>query len=243
MGLRAQQDAYGLLIYDYHLGRRGAEVVERDDGWIGTSAGPGFYFAPFAQWPAMERRAMRWVRGRVLDVGCGAGRVALHLQSRGHAVVAIDLSPLAVRTARLRGVLDARDLSITQLTSRLGVFDSVVMYGNNFGLFGSERRARWLLARMARITSPAAHIIAATMDPYDTTTPEHRRYHRFNRSRGRMGGELRIRVRYRDRMTPWFGYLLVSRPELTRLLAPTAWRIERLIDSKGASYVAVLGKR
>ena len=51
---------------------------------------------------------MRFVRGRVLDLGCGAGRVGLHLQSRGHDVVGIDVSPLAVEIAGQRGLADVR---------------------------------------------------------------------------------------------------------------------------------------
>lgn len=57
-----------------------------------------------------------------------------------------------------------------------------------------------------------------------------------------MGGQFRMRVRYQDKATPWFDYLFVSRPELRRLLRGTPWQIERLIDSGGRSYVAVLTK-
>jgi len=39
-----------------------------------------------------------------MDVGCGAGRVALELQSRGLDVVGLDESPLASQAAKLRGV-------------------------------------------------------------------------------------------------------------------------------------------
>ena len=40
------------------------------------------------------------VRGPVLDVGCGTGELSLFLARRGHDVLGIDLSPLAIRQAR-----------------------------------------------------------------------------------------------------------------------------------------------
>ena len=79
--LRDGQDAYGHLIWDYWKTGTGLEVVERDDGLIDPSNElPGYYFADYGRWFPRERRAMRFVRGKVLDAGCGAGRVALHLQ-------------------------------------------------------------------------------------------------------------------------------------------------------------------
>ena len=97
--LSLKKDAYGGLIYAHYQGLPSVEIIERDDGWLGVSTGAPSYFAPFERWPSHQRRAMKQVRGMVLDVGCGAGRVALHLQARGHEVVAIDLSPLAVEHA------------------------------------------------------------------------------------------------------------------------------------------------
>jgi len=241
--LRRSQDAYGRLIYDHYRGKVSTtEIVERDDGWIAVSGGPSDYFAPFARWPKHHRQAMRWVRGRVLDIGAGAGRASLHLQERGHHVLAIDNSPLAIRTARLRGVRNARLIAIAHVSRRLGEFDTIVMLGNNFGLFGSPGRARPLLARFDRMTSASARIVAEVLDPYDTKQPEHRRYHRRNRARGRLAGQARIRVRYLDLTTPWFDYLFVSRNELRGILRGTRWCIESIIDSQGPTYIAVLCK-
>ena len=172
----------------------------------------------------------------------GAGRVSLYLQTRGHEVLAVDLSPLAIRTVRLRGVRNARILSITQIDGRLGTFDTLVMLGNNFGLFGNLGRARWLLSRFDRMTSASGRIVAEVLDPYDTTRPEHFRYHKRNRARGRMAGQTRIRVRYLDLATPWFDYLFASRNELRAILRGTQWRVERIIDSSGPTYIAVLCK-
>lgn len=240
--LTRAQDAYGRLIYDFHRGLDTTEIVERDDGWIAESGGARDYFAPYPRWPKHQRQAMRWVGGRVLDIGAGAGRVSLYLHTRGRDVLAVDLSPLAIRTVRLRGVSQARVLSITQITRRLGTFDTLVMLGNNFGLFGSPKRARWLLSRFDRMTPSSGRIVAEVLDPYDTKRPEHFRYHRRNRARGRMAGQARIRVRYLDLATPWFDYLFVSRNELRTILRGTRWRIESIIDSSGPTYIAVLCK-
>ena len=240
--LSPEEDGYGRLIYDHYRGIPSAEVIERDDGWFGTSAGAPAYFAPFEEWLPHQRHAMRSVHGRVLDVGCGAGRVALHLQDRGHEVVAVDLSPLAIKTCRLRGVSDARVLPITRVSRRLGEFDTVIMLGNNFGLFADPRRARWLLKRFHGLTSPKARILAESRHPYQATQPDHRRYQQFNRQRGRLPGQLRLRVRCGYACTPWFDYLLVSPREMRSILSGTGWRVARLLQSGSPVYIAVLEK-
>ena len=240
-----RSDAYGqMLLAALEGGPRGvAEIVERDDGFISASVmGAELYLAPFRRWPAHHRQAMRLVRGRVLDVGAGAGRVALHLQERGHDVVSIDISPGAIEVCRRRGVLDARLRSLDEVDESLGRFDTIVMLGNNFGLFASRAKARRLLRRFFRLTTARARIVAETRDVYGTSDPAHLAYHERNRERGRMGGQIRLRVRHRLAKTPWFDYLMVSRAELEELLEGTGWTLAKTIDSQD-TYVAVLEKR
>lgn len=240
-GLPKDRDAYGHGLLDFLQGDASTEVVERDDGLIEPDVGPSGYFAPYRSWPAMEKRAMRYVRGRVLDVGAGAGRVALRVQEQGFDVVATDNSPLAIKVCLLRGVKDARVVPFTQLSSKLGVFDTIVMFGNNFGLFGSFERARWMLRRLKKLTSEGARIVTETLDPYLTEMPEHLAYDRRNRQRGRMAGQLKIRVRYLRYATPWFDYLFVSQPEMRKIVAGTGWHITRILED-APRYVAVIEK-
>ena len=243
-----QQDAYGQAMWDYFHGDGGFEIVERDDGLAAVSSGPPSYLALFKDWPAHQKKAIRLARGRVLDVGCGAGRVALHLQKKGFDTIGIDISPLAIKLCKKRGLKKAKAMSITQVSPKLGIFDTIVMYGNNFGLMGGFKRAQWLLRRFRAMTGPDARIIAESNDPYGSQGPGgkqlrcHLEYHKWNRSRGRMGGQLRFRIRYMKHATPYFDYLLVSKNEMRQIVAGTGWKVSRFFDSKGSVYIAVLEK-
>jgi SAM-dependent methyltransferase len=221
---------------------RAKEIVERDDGFIEATDGPAAYFQPYRRWPGHQRRAMRFARGRVLDVGAGAGRVALHLQEHGQEVVAIDISPLAVEVCRRRGVRDARVMRFEDVDASLGPIDTVVMFGNNFGLFASPRKAATMLRRLHRLTTARGRIVAESRGVYDTDDPYHLAYHERNRQRGRMAGQLRLRVRHRQLATPWFAYLIVSQDEMRDLVAGTGWEVARLLPGEGGVFAAVIEK-
>lgn len=240
--LRGREDAFGAALLDHHMDRATHSVVlERDDGLVEPDFQLSAYFEEFGRWGRLDRSATRSIRGRVLDVGCGAGRVALHLQSRGHPVVAIDVSELAVKVAHLRGVRTARAMSVTQADRRLGSFDTLVMMGNNLGLLASRERAPWLLRRFHGLTTDRGRIVGSTLDPFQTSDPDHLEYHRLNKRRGRMPGQVRLRIRYRTYATPWFDYLFLSPDELDRIVAGTGWHVARMRTDE-PQYLAVLEK-
>ena len=241
--MKDEQDAFGHEIHDHFEGKGGFEVVERDDGYIDANAGGKTYFSEHKDWSPSVKRAMRYVKGKVLDIGCGAGRHSLYLQGQGFDVLGIDNSPLALKVCRARGLKKAKVTSITEVTSKLGTFDTILMMGNNFGLFGGLKRARWLLRRFHKMTSDNARIIAQSRDPYDTTEPFHLEYHELNRKTGRMPGQLRIRIRYKKYATQWFDYLLVSRDEMQQVLEGTGWQVRRFLDRAGSAYVAIIEKQ
>ena len=243
--LTDNQDAYGHLLSDYHNGQENVEIVEREDGFINTSRfGPLNYFAEYEDWAEHQKRAIAYTTGRVLDIGCGAGRHALYLQGQGLDVLGMDNSPLAIQTCQHRGLKNTIVTSITQLNSKIGTFDTILMMGHNFGLVGNYKRAKWLLRRFTAMTTDTTKIIAETMDPYQTTEPRHLAYHQFNRDRGRMSGQLKLRVRYKQYATPWFDYLFVSKAEMVDILDSTPWQVESYIDSTNTpTYIAILTKR
>lgn len=223
-------------------GGSAAEIVERDDGFMAVARSNASYFAKVRGWSGPERRAIQFARGRTaLDVGCGAGRVALHLQEKGFDVTAIDNSPLVVKTARARGVKDVRLLPFEQIARfRSGTFDTVVMFGNNFGLFGSRARAKRLLKQLHRITRPGAVLLAQSLDPHQTRARAHLDYQRANERRGRMPGQIRIRIRFNEFVGPWFDYLLVSAAEMSSIVDGTGWDVDRFLMEDGPRYVGVI---
>ena len=93
------------------------------------------------------------------------------------------------------------------------------------------------------MTSESALIIADTRDPYETDNPAYLEYHRLNRKKGRMGGQIRLRIRFEKYVGRWLDYLMVSKEEMKEILNGTGWKVRDFIDSEDSRYVAIIEKQ
>jgi SAM-dependent methyltransferase len=216
------------------------EIIERDDGLI-NGAPADHYLAEPEAWPQHDHRALRLCRGHVLDIGAGAGRIAVELQRRGMAVTGLDTSAGAVEVARKRGLRDTVIATVDRYAAAgTATYDTFLLLGNNLGLLESRERAPVFLDALARLANPGARIVAQSTEPYGTKDPVHVAYHQRNRERGRLGGQLRLRLRYRLLATEWFDYVNPSIEELKELVAGSAWRIDAIDDQDSPYYLAVM---
>ena len=154
--MEPEEDAFGQMIWACYKDRE-VFVVERDAG-LKNARNPKGYFSNYEDWHPIEQKAMESVKGRVLDVGCGAGRHSLYLQKKGFDVLGIDVSPLAIEVCKLRGLKKAKNMSIEAVDFKPDSFDTILMMGNNFGL-GSFRKAHRLLKKFHRSYEYYPHIL------------------------------------------------------------------------------------
>ena len=241
--MRPEQDAFGqFLLANLNSDSAIDEVIERDDNFISVMK-PDLYFTSYDQWLPHVKSGLELAKGRILDIGIGAGRHALYLQEQGFEVVGIDNSRLAVQVAKKRGVIDCRVMSISDADESLGTFDTIIMLGNNWGLLGGYLQGQSILYRLYQITSDNAKIIAETTNPYTTEDPAHLQYHHVNRQKGLMSGQIRFRVRYRQYCGDWMDYLLASLPEVKLLIEGTGWNLTQTFGDTDGQYTLILEKQ
>lgn len=120
-------------------------------------------FRSLSEMPRLEQEALSRARGRVLDIGAGAGCHTLALQERCLEVKAIDISPLSCEAMRLRGV---SDVECTNLFSPLleGTYDTILLLMNGTGLAGKVSGMPRLLDRLKQLLTPGGQILIDSSD-------------------------------------------------------------------------------
>ncbi len=233
-------DVFGMIMEDAMKGEKAVHIIERDDGYSHESYGSQ-YVAEFEDWPEGQRDSSKEVRGKILDIGCGAGRVGLHYQKLGHEVVGIDISKVAVEVSKKRGMKRVRLMSAESLEFPEGTFDTVILFGNNFGILGEEDRIESMLMKIHRITSPGAVVLAESRDVAATDKPEHLAYHDKNRNRGKPIGLVTLRLRYKDAVDDWFDLRMASPEEMSAITERAGWKLERTYGPREL-FVGVMRK-
>lgn len=238
MLLEEQNDPMGCAIRDYfEAGRAGrlrvlSSMFDEDEMPVAT------LFRTEAEMNRPERMALQACRGRVLDVGAGAGCHALALQRRGLAVTAIDISPLSVATMRRRGVVEAHCCDFFG-NGIAGPFDTVLSLMNGMGVCGRLQRLPEFFARLDALLAPGGCALADSSDLRYVFEDEDGN---FCPPDGDYYGEVDFRMRYGRVAGPRFDWLYIDFETLLRQAAAAGFRAERLCEGEHYDYLARLSR-
>jgi len=234
-----ESDPFGQALWDYAHGHPARITIRRDDG-LASEQDAALYFAGPEAFDLTEAEALALAKGRVLDIGCGAGRQAVVLQERGFSVVGLDVSPLALQVARHRGLRYTVLASATTPPFAAASFDTFLLLGNNLGLAGDIEGTVAMLRQLRRLAQPGGVVIASCRNPLATKDPVHLAYHERNRARGRPIGQVTIRVEYAGQVGPWFDLLIITPEEVSLLASQAGWRVEQILSQVEAFFTVVL---
>lgn len=236
-------DPFGQQVLDYYNGLKNYLIIERDDGLIEISSGD-FYFVDYKDWPESERHALNYAKGKILDIGCGPGRHSLHLQQEGYTVTAMDSSPLTIEVCKSRGIKDALIGQIEDIDTMVSKkYDTVLLMGNNLGLLQNSKEAPGLLKKLFDVTTDNAVIIAESSDPSLIKDKCYQEYFNQNIKNGKLPGESKLRIRYRNIIGPWFDYLYVGPKDLKNFISGTGWKLKEVLNTNSPQYYVVLCKQ
>jgi SAM-dependent methyltransferase len=102
-----------------------------------------------------DRSALMRAEPPVLDIGCGPGRHVVALAEAGVPALGIDITPLALTTARARGAL-VLERSVFDRVPGAGRWATALLLDGNIGIGGDPLA---LLLRVARLVRPAGRVI------------------------------------------------------------------------------------
>ncbi|KTG10533.1 methyltransferase type 11 [Haloprofundus marisrubri] len=223
-------------------------VCEYVDGAERTDAHVAeHYFTPPTEWSDEWRSLLDSLAGPVLDVGCGAGQHTLFLQA-DREVVAVDVSPRAVETARDAGVDDARVMDMFALDFPRDRFRSALVNGTQLGLAGSFAGVRSFLSDLAAVTDDSG---VAVVDSYDPTRLDADSFfgHRPDPRRGVARRAFHVEYRREEdgeavrEVGRTVTFLLFSPERLADAVVGTQWRVADVHRGDDAYYRAVLETR
>lgn len=163
MTISPLHDPMGQAVLDYLKNGKAAAITVRSTIFDDDEMPVEHLFRTVAEMPLLERAALSYARGRVLDVGAGAGCHALALQQQVPDVVSIDVSPGCVEAMRLRGVQQVYLADF--FTDDFGQdFDTVFMLMNGLGICGGVNELPVFFARLDTLLAPGGSVITDACD-------------------------------------------------------------------------------
>ena len=158
-------DPLGAALLDYYHGNHRATLTVHSNVAEDEPLAASYLFRTLWEMPELERTALEECRGRVLDLGAGAGCHALELQARGFTVKAIDSSAGAADVMQRRGVAQvARHDVFADLPTNELPYDTLLMLMNGLGLVGTLDGLEKFLIHARGLLAPGGQILTTSAD-------------------------------------------------------------------------------
>ena len=161
--LSPNNDPMGAAIRDYQSKGKASRLRVLSSMFDEDEMPVAHLFRTFNQMPRLEQKALSMAKGRVLDIGAGAGCHALALQERGLEVKAIDISPLSCEVMKERGVKDAECVNLFNPQLQ-GEYDTLLLLMNGTGIAGKLNRLSMLLNRLKELLAEGGQILIDSSD-------------------------------------------------------------------------------
>ncbi len=160
--LDKDKDPLGTMVNDFYCGDSEAFLnVWSSTLEMSTMQGTTM-FREFEKMNDVEKCALAACRGRILDVGAGAGCHSLELQSRGLDVNAIDISPGCVEVMRRRGIKKPYHRNILDLNNFR--YDTILMLMNGIGICSSLDGLNLFIQHLDTLLAPGGQLLADSTD-------------------------------------------------------------------------------
>ena len=157
------KDLFGKAILDFQTNNSPENLITETSISEADEMSVAYLFRSYEEMPKLEQKALQLAKGKVLDVGCGAGSHSLTLQNdRKLDVTSIDISPNAIEACQLRGLKKAKVQDIMTLKNEK--FDTILLLMNGTGIFGTLKETPLFLEKLKSLLNPSGQILIDSSD-------------------------------------------------------------------------------
>lgn len=234
------KDLFGKAMLDY--------ITQNDPKSLYTSTNisetdemdVAYLFRSFKVMPKIEQKALQLAKGKVLDVGCGAGSHSLYLQDQGLEVMGIDISENAVKTCEIRGVKNVKQIDLLDLETE-EKFDTILLLMNGTGIFGKLKNCDVYLSKLKSLLSQNGQILIDSSDliyMFD----EDEDGGKWIPIYGDYYGELTFQLSYKDEQETPFDWLYLDYNTLQNACIAQQMSCELVTEGSNFDYLARITK-
>ncbi|WP_177760725.1 class I SAM-dependent methyltransferase [Flavobacterium sp. I3-2] len=156
------KDLLGKAILDFQTNNNPENVITETTISEPDEMAIAYMFRDFNEMPKLEKQALKLAKGKILDVGCGAGSHALYLKDKGFEVLPIDISENAIKTCELRGLENAVVQDVLELNNQK--FDTILLLMNGTGIFGKLNKVAHYLNHLKSLLNDGGQILIDSSD-------------------------------------------------------------------------------